>query len=150
MISSSQFFVFGEAPASKNNLNMFKITFSSPTVEWANQIACTSGTWSAFISESLLSFDRSTIYSFFLFGTSSRYLYFAGMCVSGGSVTTTRYKSDTYVLYVRGSALNGDYVVSTTQSPYSLVMYNISSSTFTMKSFSGYLYEWIVEPSSSR
>ena len=149
MISNSQLFVLGTTPASPYNLQMLKITLLSTSVDWANQIACT-GTWSASTSESLLSSDGSTIYSFFLFG-SPYYLYFWGLSVSSGSVVTTRYKSSAAMTYVQGSALSGDYVVATTSSPLSFVMYSISSSTFTIKSFSGTrLYEWETEPSSGR
>ena len=83
----------------------------------------------------MLSSDGSTVYSFFTFGV-TKYLYFCGLSVADGSVRTTRYKSDTAVSTVWGSALNGDYVVATTQSPDLLVMYSISSSAFTIKSFS--------------
>ena len=151
MISNSQFFVIGVALSSPYNLRMYKITFSLTSVNWANQIACSSGTWSSYYSESVLSSDGSTVYSFFTFGASNTYLYFCGLSVSDGSVRTTRYKSGTTVSSVWGSALNGDYVVATTQSPVSLAIYSISSSTFTIKSFSGYaLYGWRVEPSSGR
>ena len=111
MISNSQFFVLGIAPASPNNLQMYKITFSSISVNWANQIVCTSGTWSAGFSESVLSSDGSTIYSLFTFG-SITYFYFCGLSVSSGTVATTRYISSSSVTNVQGSVLNGDYVVS--------------------------------------
>ena len=157
MVSNNQFFVIGSASASSNHLNLYKITFSSTSVDWANQIAC-SVTWSASNSESLLSSDNSTIYSFFIFGPSSAYyLYFAGLSATDGSVTTTRYKSNTFESNMYGSALNGDYVVATTflfsppSSSASLVIYSISSLAFTVKSFSGsVLYGWGVEPSSGR
>ena len=150
MISNNQFFVLSTAKTSPYNLQMYKITFSLTSVNWANQIACPSGTWSASNSESVLSSDGSTVYSFFTFGAGT-YLYFCGLSISDGSVATTRYKSSTAVSGVWGSALNGDYVVATTYSSTSLVMYSISSSTFTIKSFSGiYLNGWGVEPSSGR
>ena len=38
MVSNNQFFVLGSASASPNNLNLYKITFSSTSVDWANQI----------------------------------------------------------------------------------------------------------------
>ena len=110
MISNSQFFVLGVAPSSSYNLQMYKITFLSTPVNWANQITCT-GTWTASFSESVLSSDGSTVYSFFTFRTTNTYLYFVGLSVADGSVRTTRYKSSTSVGYVYGSALNGDYVV---------------------------------------
>ena len=114
MISNSQFFVLGVALASPYNLQMFKITFSLTSVNWASQIICSFGTWSAFYSESVLSSDKSTIYSFFTFETASatRYLYFAGLSVSDGSVLTTRYKSSAVVSSVYGSVINGDYIVN--------------------------------------
>ena len=150
MISNSQFFILSVASISPYNLKMYKITFSLTSVNWANQIACISGTWSANLSESVLSSDGSTVYSFFSFGA-TRYLYFCGLSVSDGSVATTRYKSSTAVYSVYGSALIGDYLVATTASP-SVVMYSISSSAFTIKSFSfsGTLRRWGVEPSSGR
>ena len=154
MISNSQFFVLGVATSS-NNLQMNKITFSLTSADWVNQIACLSGTWYASGSESVLSSDGSKVYSFFTFGppsSSIRYLYFAGLTVNDGSVVTTRYKSSIVVLYVEGTALNGDYLVATCYSTSSyVVMYSLSSSTFTIKSFSGDdLQEWGVEPSSGR
>ena len=152
MISNSQFFVLGAATTSPYNLQMYKMTFLSTSVNWTSQIACNTGTWSASNSESVLSSDGSTVYSFFTFGLTT-YLYFVGLSVSDGSITTTRYKSSGIIPGVLGSALNGDYVVATTStlSTPSLVMYSISSSTFTIKSFSGTnLYEWVMDPSSGR
>ena len=149
MISNSQFFVLGTTFTSPYNLQLYKITFISTLVNWANQIACPSGAWYASLSESVLSSDGSIVYSFFLFG-SSTYLYFCGLSVSDGSVATTRYKSSVGQSSVWGSALNGDYVVATTFYP-SVVIYSISSSAFTIKSFSdNNIYGWGVEPSSGR
>ena len=149
-ISDSHLFFLGAASASTKNLQMYKINFLSISVDWAKQIICTE-TWPVFDSESVLSSDSSKIYSFFIFGApSTTYLYFAGLSVSDGSVITTRYKSSADVNYLSGSALNGDYIIATTYYP-SLVMYSISSSTFIIKSFSGYgLFGWGVEPSSGR
>ena len=149
MISNGQFFVLGAAPFSPKHLNMYKITFSLTSVSWANQIVCT-GTWSSAESESRLSSDGSKIYSFFLFG-STKYLYFVGLSVADGSVATTRYKSSASVYRVYGSALNGDYAIATTFLPNSVVIYSISSSTFTIKAFFGtYILGWGVETSSNK
>ena len=121
MITNSQFFVVGVTPASPYNLLMYKITFSLTSVNWANQILCASGTWDATSnSESVLSSDGSTIYMFLTFGA-TKYFYFAGMSVSSGSVTTTRYKSSVSVSFVWRSALNGDYIVVATDTPASLI-----------------------------
>ena len=82
----------------------------------------------------MLSSDGSTIYSLFTYGGSIfRYLYFCGLSVSDGRVTTTRYKSDDGIAEIYGSALNGDYIVATSISLHSILIYSISSSTFTIK-----------------
>ena len=88
----------------------------------------------------MLSSDGSTIYSFFIFG-STYYLYFVGLAVADGSVVTMRYKSNVSVPAIWGAASNGIYVVAASSSP-SLVMYSIYSSTFSIKSFpsGGYLF----------
>ena len=118
MISNSQFFVLSVTPASPYNLQMYKITFSSISVDWANQILCDSGAWVSDLSESMLSSDGSIIYSFFLFGTSSstKYLYFCGLSVSSGSVATSRSKSSAIISYLYGLTLNGDYIVNSKSS----------------------------------
>ena len=149
MISNTQFFVLGSDMASPYNLHMYKITFLSTSVDWAKQIACSSGTWGAYYSESVLSSDGSTIYSFFTFGV-TKYLYFAGLSVSDGSVATTRFKSSIAVPDLYGSALNGDYVISTISGPACMIIYSISTSTFTIKSFNGVLRGSAVDPSSGR
>ena len=150
MISNSQFFLLGAAPASPYNLQMYKITFLSTSVNWAKKVVCPMGAWSSSNSESVLSNDGSTIYSFFIFGL-TEYLYFAGLAVSDGSILTTRYKSSIGINYLLGSAMNGDYVVLTIPNPC-LMIYSISTSTFTIKSFSSgsFLYGWAVEPSLGR
>ena len=149
MVTDTQFFVLGVA---SNSLHMYMITFLSNAVNWANNIIYSgsgSWSWSASYSESILSSDYSLIYSYFTFG-SDRYLYFAGMSVLDGSVATTRYKSNTIVSNLWGAALNGDYIIATTEAPVSLVIFRIPTSTFIIMSFSFKLYEWGVERSSGR
>ena len=147
MVTNTQFFVLGIA---SNNLQMYKLTFLSNTVDWANKIGC-SGTWSSNRSESLLSVDGSTIYLFFIYGSGSTFLYFAGLSSIDGSIKTMRYRSSISASVVQGSVLNGNYIVATIENPVSLMIYNIPSSAFIIKSFSGtMLFRWGVEKSSSR
>ena len=110
MISDTQFFVVGAGPSSPYDLHMYKLTFSKTSVEWADKIAWASGTWTSNLSESILSADGLTIYTFINFG-SSQYLYFVSLSVSTGSVVGTRYKSNVTIAFVWGSALNGDYLI---------------------------------------
>ena len=111
MITSTQLFLLGVNSASPYDLHMFKVTFGTTSVNWANKLVCASGTWTSNTSESLLSADGLTLYSFFMFG-SSNYMYLAGMSVSTGSVIGTRYKSSGTVAYIFGSGINGDYLIT--------------------------------------
>ena len=110
MISDTQLFILGAGPSTPYDLYMYKLTFSKTFVDWADKLACASGTWTSSFSESILSADGLSIYSFINFG-SSRYLYFVSLSVSTGSVVGTRCKSNMTIGYVWGSALNGDYLI---------------------------------------
>ena len=92
-------------------MQMYKLTFLSTSADWAKEIVCSSGSWVSSVSESVLSSDGSTIYSIFIFG-SSTYVYFAGLSASDGKVTTSRYKSSVTASFVFGGTLNEDYVVT--------------------------------------
>ena len=130
---------------------MYKVTYSSTSVNWASQIACIT-MWASTYSGSMLSEDKSIIYLYFMFGTSSSYiyLYFAALSASTGASIGTRYKSSTYMNYVFGSILKGDYILVTTDVPNSLVIYSLSASTFIIKTFANKNYCLGIEPSSGR
>ena len=149
MIVDSQFFILG-LDQSTPNLHMYKITFGNTNADWANSITCSSGTWTLSQSESLLSTDKSKIYSFFTYG-SNLYLYFVTLLVSDGSVIGSRFKSSITCSNVFGSALNENYIFAAVEcSSYYLLSFSISSLTFTMNTFSGYLTGLGVEPLSGR
>ena len=148
MVSPTQFFLLGADISSPYTLHIYKITFGSTAVDWANKQGCSSGTWVVFYSESLLSSDNSTLYSFYSYGP-VKYLYFAAFSVSSGSVSNIRYKSSVSTLYARGSALNGDYIVVSVYYPVSLLIYSISINTFVIK-ISSSIKGWGVDPSSGR
>ena len=150
MVSSNQFFILGADISSPYNLRMCKYTFASTSADWENKMVCASGTWASHFSESLLSKDGAYIYSFFIYGSTS-YLYFATLAVSTGNVISSRYKSSVTIAFLYGSALNGDYILTTTNNPSSLVIFSLASSIFTIKSFnSGSLQGLGIEPSSGR
>ena len=148
MISQTQFVLQGY-DQTNSNFHMYKLTFSSTSVDWSNKIVWNPNYWAIGVSEMQLSSDSSTIYSFYSYGQ-MRYLYYTAFSASTGSVIGTRYKSNNYVNDVYGSALNGDYLVAVTQNVALLVIYKISTSTFTITSYSENLYGWEVEPSSGR
>ena len=110
---------------------------------------CTSGSWLAYLSESLLSTDGSKIFSFFTY-QSPRNMYFVTFNKSTGSVIGSRYKSSTSIDQIYGSAQKGDLIVLTVydgSSIYYLAMLNATSSVFSTKQFSGAgLFEAAVRP----
>ena len=149
MLSPSQFFLFGHDFFPPYHLNMDKITFSSISPNWVKKLSCSSSSWFWTSGESLLSADRTAIYVFFNYGShGSPYLYFAAIDAYTGSVLGTRYKSAINISSSYGSALIGDYVITSTVNY--LVMYSISSSSFTIKTFSGGIYSLIVDKINGR
>ena len=136
MLSDTQLFLLGID--SSNILQMYKARFSSASVEWANMITCNGCTYSAY-SESLLSVDKSKIYSFFYYGPENyrQYFYFVTLTSSTGSVASTTYKLS-YLGYNNQFflALNSDYIIASTfYNGFNLMylIYNIASSSFITK-----------------
>ena len=151
-LSDTQFFFIGH-DISNYLLHVYKINFSSTSLEWANKIENNPWCSSAGDSESVLSGDSSTIYSFFLYGPSNlKSLYFTSFSASTGNVASTRYKSSVSIARISwGIALSGDYIVANTEYYCYLIVYKISSSTFIIKSFSGFaIYRITTELSTGR
>ena len=115
----------------------------------------TSGSWSASYSESMLISDKTTISSFYTYGSPS-YLYFASFSVSDGSVISSRYKSTISLSYVWGATISGDYLVtiactSDFLGTCYLVLLNKVSSQSSMRLFNGKdLFGCTIESSSGR
>ena len=101
-------------------------------------MSCTSGSWSAYLSESLLSSDGTKIFSFFTYGN-TYYMYFATLNKADGAVIGSIYKSSTPITGIYGSARKGDLIVLTVYYSciYYLAMFNTTSSVFTIKQFLG-------------
>ena len=130
---------------------MYKYTFERINADWANAIAW-SAIWQTDISESLLSIDKSKIYSFFIFGSSVNYLHFASFSVSSGSIIDTRYKSSGSITKVEGSAQNGNYILVTLSDNtlYYVLTLNTASFTFNLEKYSASIFGWGVDASSGR
>ena len=136
------------------NAVFIKLTFANTSADWANQMSC-SGSCAIRYSWSLLSTDKSKIYSLFSYAQSSIWnIYFSWFQTSNGAIVGNRYQSTTpwSGIYVYGSVLTGDNIVATLYcGAYYLVIYNIPADSFTFKSFSGsYLYDVAIENGSNR
>ena len=105
-----------------------------------------SSSCSLYQSESLLSSDKSSIYSFFSFGY---YMYYVCFNSLDGSILSSRYKSSINIYDVNSIVLYGDYVISITSYSY-LVMYSITTFAFTIKRFNDSLYSMLLDSSNGR
>ena len=148
MIPSDQFYFLYADASSPYTLNMYKITFGQTSSDWANKMACNSGTWTTGLSESLLSTSGSLIYSYFIYGDSVKYMYLVSFVASTGSVFGSRYRSSAVWTTIYGIAQIGNYVttIATCSDTY-LVAFNVETSKFLLRLFNGdYLRSCIEEP----
>ena len=142
-LSDLSFFMLGSDTSSSGNLHLYSLTFGSPSLNWALTMSCPSTIftpWTVSSSESLM--ISPTIYSFFVYGKDSSHsnLYLAIILLDG--TVTNSYKSTTYdVSSVGGSATIGNFIFVTANSSTSLkaflVMFNIFSTSCTIREFSG-------------
>ena len=136
-ISDSSMFMLGVDPSSPYQLHLYKHTFGGTSPDWSLKLSWPSGTWSIELSESLLT--SSSIYTFFPYG-SPQYVYMAVISVSDGTVSN-RYKSSISCTGVYGSGTNGDFIVASVEwSSFYLLLFNIATNLFDIKTFSGVLY----------
>ena len=101
---------------------------------------------SSYSIESVISSDRSSIYSLFTYGY---YLYFVCFNSLEGSILSSRYKSSIEIYSVISIVLYGDYVISIIDN--NLVIYSITTFAFTIKKFNGGgLYSMLLDSGSGR
>ena len=150
LITNTQLLMFGFTNSSPYPMHMLKVTFGATSPDWANTMAWGSGTCSTYYSESLLSSDSTKIYSIFSFQNWN--LYITSFNVTDGSVIGSRYKSSITWKIAFGSALYGDYIAAsvTCGTSWYVLLYNISTSTFLIRLFSGATYLVSLETSSGR
>ena len=134
-------FMLGSDTISPYQLHLYKHTFVSTSLDWSLKLSWPTGFWNAGLSESLL--ISSSIYTFFLYGSTPQYAYMVVISVSDGAVSN-RYKSSISLTHVWGSGVNGDYIAVSVQgllSCFYLIMFNRATNLFDVKSFSAtYLY----------
>ena len=134
-LSDNSFFLVGSDIATPWSLHLYKMTFGSTTPTWALKMNCfnPSSGWSVYLSETVV--ISSTIYSFFLYGTTSNtYGYGALLDLNTGSVSL-RYKSSITCQDIYSSIVSGDYIaVALTWSVKILLLYNTATNTFNIRS----------------
>ena len=95
-ISDSSMFMLGTDPFSPYQLHLYKHTFGGTSPDWSLKLSWPSGTWTTYYSESLL--ISSIIYSFFIYGSTSQYVYMVAISLSDGTVSN-RHKSSITTIF---------------------------------------------------
>ena len=140
MISDTELFGIITNTIAPRNAVFVKLTFAStPAASWAKQIGCSSG-WNTWCSSTLLSLNKSKIYSLFSYQQSLIWnIYFKAINSSDGTTLGNSYRSSAWTSnpYVFGSVLNGDYLTATIICPGStyLLIYNIPTDSFVFREF---------------
>ena len=113
------------------NLHMFKFSFGSTSTDWSLKLLWPSGFWGGDLnSESLL--ISFSLYTFFLYGSSTKYLYFTIISLSDNTVSR-RYKSSISCFgSVYGSGASGDYIIASV-CLYYLLIYNRITNVINIK-----------------
>ena len=153
MISDTELFWISKANSSPFNAAFVKLTFANPSADWAKQISCSSS-WGVGYSVSLLSDNKSRLYTLVSYSQTTTNMYFTVFNTSDGTVLGNKYKSNPnwYPSGGFGAVLSGDNVVATFQcTSWYLLVYSILTDSFTFKLFSGSnMYEWALDNWSNR
>ena len=151
MTSDTQLFTFGY-DSSTGYYGQY-ITFTN-SINWSTKFSWSiTGSCTTFSAESLLSADKTKIYTFFINGNLA---YFASLLVSTGSVSGSAYKSSISWTSINGLMLQKDNVIATlscTLSPssYVLILFNTISNSFIIKASSSLsLYQLTEENAGGR
>ena len=150
-ISDDTFFFVGTYPTlSPYALHFFRYLFGNTSPVWSFKLDGASG-YSAFYSESLLSTDKTRIYTFDIYGN-PRYLYFITFDSSNGSVLGSRYKSSISWGRVNGGTIKDKFLMVTVEClDINLIIVNTETSEILIKKFDGTkLNACIVENTSGR
>ena len=152
MFSKSQFFILGNDNLAPYNLYFYKITFGNTAVDLASIMSCSSGVWSAFYSENVLSNDATKIYSLFIYGA-TQYLFIVPFNATDLTVIGTIYKSSISLSSVGGSLLKGDYILAgfNSASVRYLLVYNTLTYSVTAYLTNGASFSQLaIQPSTGR
>ena len=103
--------------------------------------------WYLQYSESLISNDKSYIYSLSIYTNPAYLLYFNIFATSDGDVIGSRYVSSSYWTDVIGSTQTGSKIVSIlTWSFYTLMIFDTSKNTFSFRGLNTLFYSIETEP----
>ena len=134
------------------NVVFVKFTFTNTSADWTRKMTSSAGSGSLGHSESLMSRDKSKIYSLLSYSASSpSNIYLTIFKTSDGTILGSRYQSNSNWYDIYGFILNGDNIITSLvcSSQYYLMIYNIYLDSFTYRLFIGSsLFDLAVESGS--
>ena len=155
MISDGVLYTIGfdYAPDSSNKFYQYfyRLDFKANSIDWISKLQCSyTENWYIRSAESLISSDKSKIYSFYFSGN---IVYFLTLDTSAKSIIS-QYKINQSTLSINGSILQRNFILvslttSTQSSSLLLVNYQSSPPTFTTTLFYQILLYQIAQESRS-
>ena len=121
----------------------YKITFANTALDWARKFTWTSG-WGTYYSETIVDSTNTYIYIFNYIQTPTTRTYFITLTIADGSSVGSRYMSISSLGIIYGLAQSGNYLMATWE--YGVVVVDLTSFTFTIKTFSEKLYDVVADP----
>ena len=139
MFNDSELFFISTESASPYNLQMYKITFSITSVNWANKISWPTASWNSDWGETLLSSDGQLLFALFLYGdSSSMFTHLAVINSTNGSVVGTRYILNTSSTFIDAFIQFDIYLVASIRLPSGnlIAVFNINLSQIQISTIS--------------
>ena len=144
ILSNDKVFIAGSHPVSPYYFHYYKITFGNTALDWVSKFSWTSG-WGTSYSETIVDSTNTYIYIFnYIQVSSTTRTYFIILSIADGSTVGSRYMSSSSLGIINGLAQSGNYLMATWDS--GVVIVDLTSFTFTIKTFSEKLYDVAVDP----
>ena len=155
MLSDTQFICSWRSSFSSNQYLIYKVTFDASQADWSSQLTWTGGAWTASYSEWQKDSAGLSIYWLLVISNTEGYIQYVRFNLTDGSVIGNRYRSNSSspTAQIYQTSLNGDDILLATAQlnlKFYLLVIDISSTLFTVKSYGWSLYGWVVDPSSNK
>ena len=155
MLSDTQFICSWTSSSISNQYLIYKVTFGASQADWSNQLTWTGGAWTGSYSEWQKDSAGLSIYWLLVISSTEGYVQYVRFNLSDGSVIGNRYRSNNSspTAQVYQTSLNGDDILIATaqlNSNFYLLVIDISSILFTVKSYGWNLYGWVFDSSSNK
>ena len=138
MISDTELLFLALESSVPHNFHMYKLTFGSVPVDWANKILWPTSSWNSASGDSILNSDHTIMNILFLYGDSSTmFAHFWSLSTSSGSTIGSRYISSLGWTFIESITQINNYLIASirTTDEDQLVVFDTTSSSFVYRKF---------------